>query len=326
MPVTPTPAPCPPADPDLVGRIAEILLSADDDPGVAEAAWLVRVEPVAEPAADDADDHAGASTSSEAAVLSGLDLGLVALDAASGHPADLLRGFVAPPEWWAIGVIASGRAHAVPPDLVGPEPDAPGVAMGPASEPGPVRLVHLVTRNGHSALALRHRRTGAVTVHQSTDPVPGDLADVCRRTLGLATAPAEHPVGLFWDDWWLESLMQEAMLSPQGLTWTHAAALHPLADELPVGAEPRHIRRLVEHRAAGGWEALRTSAVEGNGAVLADGSCCSADLASWYDEGSFSRAVLGVLPRRDSVVDTLAALVSAPVLAAVRDALSHTST
>ena len=241
--------PHPPADPELVGRIAEILLSADDDPGVAEAAWLVRVEPVAEPAAAEADDHAGASTSSEAAVLSGLDLGLVALDAASGHPADLLRGFVAPPEWWAIGVIASGRAHAVPPDLVGPEPDVPGVATGPASEPGPVRLVHLVTRNGHSALALRYRRTGAVTVHHSTEPVPGDLADVCRRTLGLATAPAEHPVGLFWDYWWLESLMQEAMLSPQDLTWTHAAALHPLADELPEGDEPRHIRRLVEHRA-----------------------------------------------------------------------------
>jgi hypothetical protein len=123
MPVTPTPVPTPPSDPELVARIAEILLSADDDPGVAEAAWLVRVEPVAEPAAADADDHAGASTSSEAAVLSGLDLGLVALDAASGHPADLLRGFVAPPEWWAIGVIASGRAHAVPPDLVGPELD-----------------------------------------------------------------------------------------------------------------------------------------------------------------------------------------------------------
>ena len=185
-----------------------------------------------------------------------------------------------------------------------------------------MRLVHLVARTGHSALALRNRRTGAITVHQSAEPVPGDLADVCRRTLGLGTAPAEHPPGLFWDDWWLESLMQEAMLNPRGLTWTQAAALHPLADELPPGAEPRHIRRLVGRRAAHGWEALRTTAVEGNGAVLADGSCCSADLASWYDEGSFSRAVLGVLPRRDAVVDTLAALVSAPVLAAVREALS----
>jgi len=320
MPVTPTPAPTPPADPELVGRLAELLLAADDDPEVAEAAWLVRVTPVADAA------PAPAGSDASVAAASGLDLGLVALDAGSGHPADLLRGFVAPPEWWAIGVLASGRAHALPPGRVGPEVEASRVATGPATEPGPVRLVHLVARTGQSALALRNRRTGDTTVHQSAEPVPGDLADVCRRTLGLATAPPDHPPGLFWDDWWLESLMQEAMLDPRGLTWTQAAALHPLADELPRGAEPRHIRRLVGQRAARGWEALRTTAVEGNGAVLADGSCCSADLASWYDEGSFSRAVLGVLPRREAVVDTLAALVSAPVLAAVRDALSRTST
>jgi hypothetical protein len=323
MPVTPAPAPTPPPDPELLGRLAEILLSADDDQRVAEAPWLVRVAPVADV---EVGERREASTHAEASVTSGLDLGLVALDPASGHPADLLRGFVAPPEWWAIGVLASGRAHAVPPGLVGAEVEASGVATGPAAEPGPVRLVHLVARDGQSALALRNRRTGEITLHRSAQPVPGDLADVCRRTLGLATAPAEHPPGLFWDDWWLESLMQEAMLNPRGLTWTQAAALHPLAGELPAGAEPRHIRRLVGRRAAGGWEALRTTAVEGNDTVLADGSCCSADLASWYDEGSFSRAVLGVLPRRDSVVDTLAALVSAPVLAAVRDALQSAST
>ena len=124
MPVTATPASAPPPDPELLPRLAEILLSADDDPGVAEAAWLVKVEPVAESAASTepgGDDPTEVAAHPEAPVSAAFDLGLLALDAGSGHPADLLRGFVAPPEWWAVGVLAVGSGacpsrRARPPD------------------------------------------------------------------------------------------------------------------------------------------------------------------------------------------------------------------
>jgi hypothetical protein len=315
MHVTPSPSP----DAALLPRLAEILLSADGDPSVADAAWLVRVEPT--PAAD-----AAPRPASPTAVATPLafDLGLLALDGDADHPADVLRGFVAPVAWWAIGVLASGQARAVT-DRRRTGPPAPGGRSADAPQPGPVRVVHLVARSGHGALALRNRRTGDVTVTHTADPVPGDLADVCRRTLGLATAPPDEPAGRFWDDWWLESLMQEAMLESQDLTWAQAVELHPLAHELPTAAEPQQVRALVDRRAAGGWEELRTTAAQGNGAVLADGSCCSAALAAWYDEGSFSRAILGALPERSSVVDALGALVPAPVLDAVRDALSRSA-
>ena len=279
-----------------LAQLVELLLMADARSPTSDVTTLLRIEATAS-----GDDFPAA-----------FELGFTDLDADFGeHPGDVLLGYTAPADWWGIGVVASGRTHVLADGQAGPVPNTARTA----------RLAHLVGRNGHSALAYRHRDAAQVEVVHCTSAVSGYLADVCRRSLGLATAPPELGAEHHWEDRWLEWLMADAIGLHGRLTWARAVALHPLADELPLDAAPPLIQSLVGTRAAAGWEAIRATAASGGGAVLADGTCCSPSLAAWFDAASFSRALTGGLPDRAEMLATLAELVPPRVFASIRGAL-----
>lgn len=92
-------------------------------------------------------------------------LGLRPLDP-HRHPCEELRGMVAEPHWWAVGLVVHGRARFLD------EPDRP---------PEPILSTYLVERGGHETSLLR--RGDAVT--ETTERVEGRLPDLCRAMLGL---------------------------------------------------------------------------------------------------------------------------------------------
>ena len=82
------------------------------------------------------------------------------------HPCEELRDLVAPPEWWAVGIVIAGRARYLD------RPDA---------EPERVTTTYLVERGGATASLVR--RGDVVTAMQ--EPMVGRIPDLCRSMLGL---------------------------------------------------------------------------------------------------------------------------------------------
>ena len=98
----------------------------------------------------------------------GVELGLLPLDGV--HPAELLDGFEAPPEWWALGVVSRGwtsqRRRIVATMLV----DRDGTAAG--------RVI-----DEHGAVLLDH------------PPPEGVVPDLLRAALGGVRPPGAGPGG-----------------------------------------------------------------------------------------------------------------------------------
>ena len=94
-----------------------------------------------------------------------VELGLRPLDPEQ-HPLLELAGFVAPPEWWAVGLIVPGRAWCLDEAGLGPED---------------VVSAHFVERGGAAVSLLRQ---GSV-VTQPPEPMQGRIPDLLRTILGL---------------------------------------------------------------------------------------------------------------------------------------------
>ena len=112
------------------------------------------------------------------------------------HPLQVLVGFVAPPEWAAIGVSNAGWAH--PLDATGRprrRPDAPSV-----------QVTVLFSRSGVAAGVLRK----AAGVSELPDPPEGVVADACRRALVLPTAPPPATTAELWALTWLDRIVEVA--------------------------------------------------------------------------------------------------------------------
>lgn len=92
-------------------------------------------------------------------------LGLHPLDPGQ-HPCDELRGAVAPPDWWAVGIVIAGRARFL---------DRPDLA------PEPITTTYFVERGGAEVSLLR--RGDVVT--EMGERVVGRIPDLCRGMLGL---------------------------------------------------------------------------------------------------------------------------------------------
>src|SRR5207248_6308450 len=103
----------------------------------------------------------------------GIDVGLRPIDDLDDSVVQALTGYTAPPDWLAIGVSTGGNAYPI-------ESAAEREVMRR------VRLVHLVTRSGASASAVRLGDEDP-QVLTSADPgrASGRVDDVCRRALAL---------------------------------------------------------------------------------------------------------------------------------------------
>ena len=189
-----------------------------------------------------------------------------------------LAGFRAPAHWHVIGVSTEGNGFHTD--------DTGRHREGPA---GRVRVVHLVHRSGVSASAMRRQDDEPVSTNATPD---GRVDDYCRRALGIAAAPPTVSTLELWALQWLDSLLLH-----EADTWSDAVELHPgvallrndpSLDEL--GFDPRrdivNIGRAFANVAT--WERMRADCIAGRwGSQLV-----SPPMAAWFDEGSFSRAVL----------------------------------
>jgi hypothetical protein len=258
----------------------------------------------------DAVDEALWSSGSTDAVLLRLggstgDTGELATRPLDGaHPLDALLGFVAPPEWAALGVAAPGTGHAL-------DGDRP---------PERVHVTMLIARSGASAGVLR--RGDRAT--RLGDPPQGLVADACRRALGLPTAPPPATTVGLWTRWWLDRLVQASAERAPGAPvpgWADAVALHP-ATFVPEPGEPAPEAATVASATLGladrwGWGRLRARPEVADLLPGPMPAALTPEVAAWMDDGMFARWFLAALPPPDDLLDACWGLLPEPVAARV---------
>ena len=233
--------------PHPLSAVADLLAAAPD---LAPGALLVRLEgdPPCRP-----DDE--------------LALGMLPID---GHPSETLLGFVAPSDWWALGLISPGWANPA-----GDELDDVDLARGRRRGP---RYAERTGRRRATVVSLQARDgTEATRIlvgdDEPLDPGPGGgglLPDCLRRALGLPTEPPAVATAELFAALWLTSIAGTMEVERRRVGWAEAAALHPVALLLADGPRVSH-DDLVD--AAGaldrvvGWRELRAVAAEGRWAV-----------------------------------------------------------
>lgn len=239
----------------------------------------------------------------DAALLRLGDSGELAMRPLDGdHPLDVLLGFVAPPEWAALGVAARGTGHAL-------DGDRP---------PERVHVTMLIARSGTSAGVLRR---GDRATHLG-DPPDGLVADACRRALGLATAPPPATTAGWWTRRWLDRLVQASAERGPGaavLGWVDAVALHP-ATFVPAPGEPAPEPAAVAAATLGladawGWGRLR---------ARPEVAGLTPDVAGWMDDGMLARWLLSALPPPDDLLDACWGLLPEAVAARVAATVAAT--
>lgn len=220
-----------------------------------------------------------------------VDLASLGLDPAPGERPDALTftrldgpdpigqllGLDALDEWWAVGVMANSTARPV---------DGDGERL-------PVTFVHVVARDGTTVDLLDDGRGTRHLEGPDHEVHTGRVPDLCRRMLGLATAPPAHGLVPMLVDLWLRELLAAATDRP-GLAWAEAATLHPAARSVGLPAftpSPAELVRASEDLTADAdWGTWRRICI----AQGADPSCgLDARSLRWLDDGSFARWVLG---------------------------------
>ena len=224
------------------------------------------------------------------------------------HPLDALLGFVAPPEWHAVGLTCSGQALAQPGD--------------PADADHPVRVTTLLTRAGRAVTVLReHGR------RRLTEAPGGALGDAMHRVLGLPTAPPPSSSAALWVTWWLDRIVEAALAAPPSVHWpvpgplpgspagwAAVAGRHPACPFAPPGRGPRPATLAAATRDLARrwpWSRLRTDprmrvtfvvgGADGDVATLPD--LPPQAIADWMDDGMYARWLLSSFPALDDLLD-----------------------
>lgn len=204
----------------------------------------------------------------------GCQIGFLPLE--GDHPSDLLIGFTAPPEWYAIGIAAHGWAHHL------------DRTSGRGRQR--VHVVTLLSRSGEHA----HRTwlDDEPSALDDTDPPAGEQVDLLRLTLGLTTAPPPCESGTYFAIEWLAALLDT---DAGAMTWDDVCRHHPATTLLA-----RHSRHRDEDFAdiassfarVCSWSRLRQLTVSGQfpapELVASDGA--------WFDDGAFARYLLNRCP------------------------------
>jgi hypothetical protein len=218
----------------------------------------------------------------------GHDVGTKPLEGVA--PVDLLMGTVAPDNWWALGVAVGGWVR----------------PMGPNGQIG--------DRAGRAANVVLVARTGEIVSRVRTDdrtltdpPSYGITLDSLQRALGLPTAPPLVTTGHYFATVWLESVIAVSAGRRRGgrrVRWPEVCRLHPtfqiLADEDPAHSPVEVAAAAIERSCD--WGRLRWLVIEG---VWPERTLTPTD-AAWFDDGSFSRWVLGNRPPLPALLDDVA--------------------
>ncbi|HEX2850054.1 MAG TPA: hypothetical protein VHN98_05860 [Acidimicrobiales bacterium] len=288
--------PAPVVEPEMLDRLVTLLSAAARDGGWHQPHRLVFVQ----------------SPDGE-----GFDLGVKELDDGD-HPMEHLLGFVAPDEWYALGVVSFGWASPMSHDDSGYR-----TTIRPSLHPERVRVrsVFLAARDGSEA-STTELADGRVL----DTPGEGTIADAVRRALALPTKPAEEPLNALMTSMWLEQALiaaeewwEEARENGgrgargrrSGPDWSDLASLHPvLARARARGVRTPSSRlddvgRLFAENI--GWADVRWESITG---AAPWGIEVEPDLAAWMDEGMYARWLLAEHPSVDALAERLRALVS----------------
>ncbi len=197
-----------------------------------------------------------------------------------------LVGWWAPAEVWAIGVVAGGTATLL--------------ADGSVTEER-CQVACVVDRWGEASGRIRF--ASSVDCHREDvlyeAPQDGRLLDILRRCMRLDTAPASDPVSGVLSLLWLVDVAIEAERQGSALRWADAVRFHPVASLLDGstrdhgGGDPTATRRsgdtlesLIDQALeTWGWADVLQRCVEGHVTI----SDVTPEVASWMDEGTFSR-------------------------------------
>jgi hypothetical protein len=141
-----------------------------------------------------------------ACATDGIDLHVKRLD---GHPAEVLTGFVAPPEWFGVGVLTGGWGHE------------------PGKERYRVRVTSFMCRDGAELAAMRADGSGELRFLEGRSD--GLVADTLRRVLELPTNPPDVSVEEWFARCWLDAIVAGTKRGKRAakLGWQEAAELHP---------------------------------------------------------------------------------------------------
>lgn len=181
-------------------------------------------------------------------------------------PIGALYGFTAPAKWLAFGVATNATS------------------IGNDGASDRVRIVYLVDRAGRAVHAAR-----GIELSAGADEATGRVPDICRRVLGLPTAPPSSDPRTLWDIDWLDRILANRLAADLG-------APPPKWNELDA------LRR---HRSSieAPWAILRREVAAG---MLDVG--LPADLADWMDDGMFERELLARYPDLVGILTDLAEL------------------
>ena len=278
----------------LLAEIAEGRLA--DDLATGPAASLLRVRVLAEE----------------------VELGWLALQP-DRHPVDELVGTTSPPDWWAIGVAATGTAH----------------HLDSTAPPLRVRTVHLVARDGSWASRWRPldddgdagAGAGAAAAGCADEPdrPVGRIDDVCRRALGLPTPAPAGDTAVYWAQRWLDAVLEAASARRRPTWgWVDVARRHPAYDALATGAPgttapaPAQLARMARRLAAWrDWPVVRRGCAAGTWPQ----PDVTAEVAGWLDDGAFARWAGGAYPDLDDLRAAVADLLPPRVAVAVETTL-----
>jgi hypothetical protein len=242
----------------------------------------------------------------------GIDVGLRLVQDIDDSVVSALTGFIAPADWLAIGVSTGGNAYPID--------------VGRDAPRRRVRLVHLVSRGGSTASVVRLAGEEPRVLVGGHDHATtfGRVDDVCRRALGLPTAPAGSTLE-FWALLWLESIVASGTDDTPS-TWEQVAARHLAvrvfaecgsAPGLVAEASASLVRLGVRSANVHGWPELRAECSAGRWPV--DG--VPATVARWLDDGAFGRWVMGGLPPHDQLLTAACELLSPALGRRVRSVL-----
>lgn len=228
-----------------------------------------------------------------------VELGFRSLDPGS-HPFDVVAGFEAPEDWVVFGLRTSGRARHV---------------GDPSTTLRRVASTFLVDRRGREASVLRFDDE----VLEPPGPAHGTVPDLCRRVLGMPTAPAPRTTAALWIAVWLDRLVDRwAQADRRGdllSSWGQVAAIHPAVQapspaDLRLVADPASLVSTARsHAAATTWHDLRQAP---HPLPLPDGPL-PGDIAGWMDDGFFARWTIGSFPPLHATVTELRDRFGAPL-------------
>ena len=225
--------------------------------------------------------------------VSDLESDTVSLHIPEKAPEDVVEtlfGFVAPPSWEGLIVVAHGRAY-----CEGEVEDHVTIGYG-------------LGRGGEEVSVLRRK----TEVMVSTLSAEGRVLDCCRRAFGLSTPPAQEGIVELFIAAWLGRIFKAAGgeaadigdaadRTGEAVDWPSLLKLHPLIEgehrlsPIEVGAQARELCR------NGSWGRLRNAVETGE----MPHSSITSEAAAWMDDSMFARWCLAAFPDSNELADSL---------------------